>query len=388
MRIAYCLNSISYVGGIEKITSAKACALGDIPGNEVYIIVTDCPEGEAAASGRLSPKVRLVNLAVGYYTDDWKSKWNVLKGILVKRRLHKKRLKRALYEIRPDVVISVGQSEKYMLTEIKGDWVSVREMHFVKNFRNIKAVSGDIFRKISAHLSNFYEYHYKINRYDQIVTLTQDDKIANWKKSGKVSVIPNMLIHNCDCVASLDIKKVIAAGRLTDQKNFSSLIRAFRMVADRHPDWILEIYGDGNEHEMLQNLISQLQLERNVRLCGITTCLHHKMSEASCFVLSSIYEGFGLVIIEAMSCGLPVVSYDCPCGPKDIITDGVDGYLVPTSDEQMLAERICCLIENPDRRAEMGTEAVKKSGNYRVDKIIPMWMELFERLVTEKHGKC
>ena len=388
MRIAYCLNSISYVGGIERITSDKACALGDIPGNEVYVIVTDCPEGVAAASGRLSPKVRLVNLAVRYYADDWKSKCNVLKGILIKRRLHKIRLKNALYEIRPDVVVSVGQAEKYMLPEIKGDWALVREMHFVKNFRNIMSASGDLFHKISARLSNFYEYHYKIKGYDQIVTLTQEDKITNWKKSGKVSVIPNMLINNCDGVASLDAKKVIAAGRLTDQKNFSSLIRAFRMVADRHSDWILEIYGDGDEYEMLHNLIFQLQLVRNVRLCGITAELYHKMSEASCFVHSSINEGFGLVIIEAMSCGLPVVSYNCPCGPKDIITDEVDGYLVPTGDERMLAEKICSLIENPDKRAEMGAEAVKKSENYSVDKIIPMWMDLFERLVAEKHGKC
>lgn len=166
------------------------------------------------------------------------------------------------------------------------------------------------------------------------------------------------------------------------------MIRAFRIVVDNHPDWILEIYGEGYERTMLQNLIEELHLENNVRLCGSTSQMQEMMVEALCFVLSSIYEGLPLVMLEAMSCGLPVVSYDCPCGPKDIITDGVDGYLVPAGDERMLAEKICSLIENPAKRAEMGAEAVKKSENYSVDKIIPMWMELFERLVAEKHGKC
>lgn len=123
-------------------------------------------------------------------------------------------------------------------------------------------------------------------------------------------------------------------------------------------------------------------------LCGNTSQVQEKMCDSSIFVLSSRFEGLPLVMLEAMSCGLPVVSYDCPCGPKDIITDGVDGFLVPTDDEQMLAEKICYLIENPNIRTQMGTAALKKSENYHIDKIIPMWMSLFERLIAEKRNKC
>ena len=386
MRIAYCLNSISYVGGIEKITSAKANALSDIPGNEVYVIVTDCPEGVAVASDRLSPKVRLVDLAVGYYADDWKSRYHVLKGIFVKRRLHKKRLRSVLYEIRPDVVISVGLSEKYILPEIKGDWVTVREFHFRKDFRLL--TDGTPIDKLMAVLNNFYDYRCKIRHYDHIVTLTHEDRERNWKNCKNISVIPNMLTFPRSDSLPMENKKVIAVGRLVGVKNFWSLIHAFRTVADHHPDWSLDICGDGPEREILQMLIYELRLENNVFLCGHAVHVRDKMRGASLFVLSSLFEGMPLVMLEAMSCGLPVVSYDCPCGPKDIITDGEDGLLVSAGDERMLAEKICWLIENPDQRLKMGAAALKKADNYRPEKIVPMWQNLFDRLLAEKRGKC
>ena len=373
---------------MESVTVAKANALAAADGNEVYIVVTDHKHG-AGPSARLDASVRVVDLGVRYYDDDWRSKYHVLKGFFFKRRLHKRRLAAALALIVPDVVISVGQSEKYMLTDIKGPWVCIRELHYHKDYRRLASASRSVFYKIAARLSDFWDYHCKIGKYDSVVVLTKYDLHNNWKDRKNFLAIPNFVtFRNTDRRSSLSSKKVITAGRLAAEKNFSSLICAFSIVAERHPDWILEIYGDGNERRTLQNLIGQLHLESSVCLCGSTRNVQDKMCASSIFVLSSVYEGLPLAMLEAMSCGLPVVSYDCPCGPKDIITDGVDGYLVPAGDERMLAERICCLIENPDKRAEMGVEAVKKSGNYSVDKIIPMWMDLFERLVAEKHGEC
>ena len=375
------------MGGIGKIAIIKANALAEIVGNEIFIIVTDhCVKSNLTS--HLSSNVHLVDLDVNYYEDDWKSQWHVLKGIFVKRRLHKKRLTKTLYEIQPDVVISLGQAEKYMLPEIRGDWATIREMHYCKNFRRFAASSRSVVYKISAQLSDIYDYCYKIRLYDQVVILTQEDKALNWKRTEKISVIPNPLTFHNDKISMLDTKKVIAVGRLSTQKNFSSLIHAFRCVTDCHPDWRLEIYGDGSEYVFLQKLIMDLRLENNVYLCGSTPQVQEKMCDSSIFVLSSIFEGFGLVITEAMSCGLPVVSYDCPCGPKDIITDGTDGFLVPTDNEQMLADKISYLIENPDIRTKMGIAALKKSENYHIEKIIPMWMRLFECLIAEKRNKC
>ena len=387
MKIAYCLNSISHMGGIGKITIVKANALAEIVGNEIFIIVTD-HDVKSNLTSQLSVDVRLVNLDINYYKDDWKSQWHVLKGIFIKRRLHKRRLEKVLSEIQPDVVISLGQAEKYMLPEITGNWIAIREMHYPKDFRKFTTASQSIFYKISAKLSDFYDYHCKISKYDCIVTLTQEDKALNWRNTEKVYVIPNPLTFHNEKISMLNTKKVIAVGRLSAQKNFSSLIRAFRNVADYYPDWILEIYGEGNERIILQKQITSLHLENNVYLCGNTSQVEEKMCDSSVFILSSIFEGFGLVITEAMSCGLPVVSYDCPCGPKDIITDGTDGFLVPTDNEQMLADKICYLIENPDIRTKMGVAALKKSENYHIEKIIPMWMRLFERLIAKKRNKC
>lgn len=373
------------MGGIGKIAIVKANALAEIVGNEIFIIVTDY-DVKSNLTSQLSVDVRLVNLDINYYKDDWKSQWHVLKGIFVKRRLHKRRLEKVLSEIQPDVVISLGQAEKYMLPEIKGDWVKIREMHFRKDFRLLSAKT--FVSKIAAIFSNIYDYCYKIKLYDHIVTLTYEDKERNWMDYKNISVIPNILTFQRTENNILNNKKVIAVGRLDTPKNYESLIRAFRMVADCHPDWVLNIYGDGHRRVTLQKLITDMQLEGNVYLRGNTTQVQEKMYESSIFVLSSIFEGLPLVMLEAMSCGLPVVSYECPCGPKDIITDGVDGFLVPTGDEQMLAEKICYLIENPNIRTQMGVAVLKKSENYHIDKIIPMWMNLFERLIAEKRNKC
>lgn len=382
MKIVYCLNSVRHLGGIEMVTIKKANALADVEGNEVYVVVTDNHSGVEIAP--ISPKVRIVDLDVNYYEDDWKSKWHVLKGIFVKRRLHKARLKKVLSEIHPDVVVSVGLSEKYMLPSTCSgiDCVSVREVHSIKNYRMLHSIS--IFDKISAWFADIYDYNCKIKKYDQVVVLTHEDYERNWKSYNNVSVIPNPISSIKEAPSQLNSKKIIAAGRLALPKNYPSLIRAFRLVADEHPDWTLEIYGEGGMRKELEYLIGQLQLNDNVYLKGYTSQVHEKMQDASCFVMSSKFEGFGLVLIEAMQCGLPCVSYDCPCGPKDIITDGKDGFLVPLGDEKTLAEKICFLIEHPDVRAEMGKAALLKAEKYSLDNIIPMWMDLFKRLLDTK----
>ena len=154
-------------------------------------------------------------------------------------------------------------------------------------------------------------------------------------------------------------------------------------MRDVHPDWTLKIYGDGPERESLLNMIEQLKLVDNVQLMGISRNVSRVLKDASFLVMSSIYEGFPLVIGEAMECGLPVVSYQCPCGPKDIISDGVDGFLVPVGNEQMMADRICTLIEDEELRRKMGASAKEKAKKYHIDNITKLWMNLFEELVKK-----
>lgn len=380
MKIVYCLNSIRYLGGIQRVTVVKANALAEIEDNEVYIIVTDDKNG--VITEPLSPKVHLIDLDINYYKDDYKSRWNVLKGIFIKRREHKKRLASVLNEIQPDIVISVGQSEKNMIPSIKGKWKTIREFHYTKDYRFNHAHS--IFDKILAYWGNIYDYSFKIKKYDHIVTLTQEDKDTNWKGWENVSVIPNPSTFQTNEISTLNEKKVISVGRLAAPKNYASLIRAFKDVADKHTDWILEIYGDGPQEVELKSLITKLNLEKHVFLKGFSSNVKEVMINASIFALSSLFEGFGLVLVEAMACGLPIVSYACPCGPKDIITEGKDGFLVEVNDEMALANKINILIENEELRKQMSDAAKIKADQYNIENITSMWINLFKELQHEK----
>lgn len=379
MKIVYCLNSISHLGGIAKVTIMKANALAEIEDNEIYICVSDYKENEI--SSKLSPKVKLINLNINYYKDDWKSKWHLLKSTTIKRSRHKRELSKALNFIKPDIVVSVGQSEKYFITEIKRDWNLIREFHFNSDYRNFTA--DTLLKKIVNWLVSIYDLKFRIRGFDHMVVLTKEDKERNWKNKKNISIIPNPLMPKINLISStLNQKKIITIGRFEEQKNISSLIRAFSIVVKVYPDWILEIYGEGSQRQQLSEQISNFQLEDNIKLMGISMEPEVKMKEASVFVLSSKFEGFGLVIIEAMACGVPVVSYDCPCGPKDIISNGIDGFLVPLGNEKKLAEKIIYLIEHPDFRRKMGVAAVDKSKKYTLDKIIPLWMSLFQSLIS------
>lgn len=384
MKIVYCTDSICYAGGIQRITITKANELAQIDGNEVWIIVTD---NKRKAVSPLSPKVHLIDLDINYFEDDWKSYFHVLKGIIYKRTQHKKKLKKVLRQIEPDVVISTGTSEKNFLPclSIKSNLVFIREIHNNKNYR-LSLAHGFIATMI-AIWGDFIDYGIYIKRYDKIVVLTNEDKTTNWKNNKKVIVIPNSVTSLCSQQSLLTTKKVIAIGRLTFQKNFESLINSWQYVERRHKNWTLEIWGEGGLKAELEKLINQHQLAKSVLLKGYTYDIYSKLHDASIFALTSRIEGFGLVIVEAMSCGLPIVSYSCPCGPKDIITDGKDGFLVPVNDEKALAEKICYLIEHEEERKSMGMAAREKSKQYSIDNITHKWMDLFNKLIDEKHGK-
>lgn len=380
MKIVYCLNSISHLGGIAVVTIAKANALAEIDGNQIFVCVSDYSVNEL--SSRLSPKVTLIDLNINYYKDDWKSKIHVLKGIFLKRRKHQAKLKEVLNRINPDVVVSVGQSEKYMLPRIKGSWKSVRELHFTTNYR--RYISTGFLSKTIAKLNNLYDFKWKIRRYDHVVLLTEEDRKVYWNNADNVSVIPNPLTVRSSVASSLEAKTIISVGRLEKEKNFSSLIRAFALVAEKHSDWTLEIYGEGSQKRPLQDLIEHFGLAKNVFLKRPVYSIENELSKASFFVLTSDFEGFGLVIIEAMACGLPVLSYDCPCGPRNIISDGTDGFLIPLGDEQQLAEKMCSMMEHPELRKEMGKAAIDKSKRYSIEHVVCLWMNLFERLVKKE----
>ncbi|MFI6507814.1 glycosyltransferase family 4 protein [Streptosporangium sp. NPDC050855] len=180
---------------------------------------------------------------------------------------------------------------------------------------------------------------------------------------------------------------VVAAGRLVGQKGFDLLIPAFAKVVERHPGWRLRIYGTGPKKEALLALTAEHGLSDVVALMGRTEHLDEEMAKASFYVLSSRFEGLPMVMIEAMTQGLPVVAFDCPTGPADVLTPGVDGLLVPARDVDALAEAMIRLIEDPGLRRRMGAAAAVTAREYAPEAVMPLWEDLFSELLERRRGE-
>lgn len=230
-----------------------------------------------------------------------------------------------------------------------------------------------------------------IPRLDKFLTLTDRDARRYrriLKGTVNVGVMPNATPDFAISQSDLSNQVVIGAGHLKKGKGFDRLVAAWEQVHQRHPDWELRIFGDGDNRAKLEKQIADLHLEGTARLMGYTTELPEEMAKASIFVLSSRVEGYPMVLMEAMSCGVPVVSFDCPTGPREIITPGEDGYLVPNHDIDALADAIIEMIQLPDQdRKALGAAGLRKARARSQSAIAARWEDLFsEQLAVKSQG--
>jgi glycosyltransferase involved in cell wall biosynthesis len=222
-----------------------------------------------------------------------------------------------------------------------------------------------------------------LKRLDRFVVLTEEDK-ASWTELSNVEVIPDPLAFDIDQVSPLTNKRVIAVGRYVYQKGFDLLLQAWKKIEQQHPDWELAIYGMG-ERTPYEQLIDKLQIDRNrCHLNGSTPDIKAEYLNSSLFVFSSRFEGFGMVLIEAMACGLPVVSFDCPCGPKDIVRHKEDGLLVPSGNTTLLAEALHQMMSDDVRRHDMASFAVVNVQRFLLKEISQHWHLLFKSICNIK----
>ena len=383
MKIAYCTDTINRLGGIEVVTLAKANALAALPGTQVWIVVAS---NERSSLTRLY-KANILDLAVRYYENDSKGGyWHALFDYMRKRKIHRQRLEEALNDIQPDVVISTGTSMKFALPKfkLKSNPVLIRELHYSRHYRLETASSLRAW--FMAFVGEFYDYHISIKKYDKIVVLTEADKSGSWATWDKVVAIPNPITHASDNLSAGTEKVVVTAGRLAFSKNYVAMINAWRKVVDRHPDWSLHIWGSGAMQATLEQHIKSLGLTDHVILKGFSSTVTDEMAKASLFISTSVSEGFSLATLEAMSVGIPTVVYNCPGGIRYVVKDGETGYLVKMNDEDAFVEKLCALIENEELRKMMGRAALKEAQQYRVEKIVQRWMELFQELLEKKRG--
>ena len=218
-------------------------------------------------------------------------------------------------------------------------------------------------------------------RLDAFVVLTEGG-LRDYEKhlNGDVKLlrIPNSARDLGD-PSDLSAKTVLAAGRLTGQKGFDLLIPAWAQVAAKHPDWRLRICGEGQGRPKLEALVEEHGLGDSIEMPGACD-MDEAMGSASIFVMSSRYEGFPLILIEAMSKAMAVVSFDCPTGPADVIDNGRNGLLVPLGDVDGLGRAMLELIEDEELRRRCGPAAAETAATFRIENIGPMWEELFEEL--------
>ncbi len=374
MKIVYCTPSLYIPGGVERVLTTKVNYLADVAKYDIYIILTD-GEGKEPYY-ELSKKVHVINLDINF-EELWGMSF-IKKGLtyLKKQRVFKKALRDILYEIRPDITVSLLRREINFLCDIKDGSKKVGEMHINKaHYRNFE---GKDYNWLKGLFAKFWmkELTNNLKKLDKMVVLSEEDR-KSWKEVDNIIVIPNPLPFISQKQSSLENKQVIAVGRYVYEKGFDMLLECWQAVQSKHPDWKLAIYGAGDTAQYKKQA-EALGIDKTCTFNGPTKNIQDKYAESSIYALSSRFEGFGMVIIEAMSCGVPVVSFACPYGPKYIITNASDGFLVENGNTGQLAERICYMIEHPEKRKEMGTNAIATAKRYCIEEIGKRWIKLFE----------
>lgn len=375
LSIVYITPALYMAGGVERVLTLKANYFAEHYGYDITIILT---EGKGKPFFyQLSEKIKVVNLDIGFETL-----WNCsfLKKIpvyLKKQHQYKKALSRELMRIRPDITISLLRREINFLADIKNGSRTIGEMHIHRaNYRNFEADSSNVVKNIFAKLW-MKSLVRKIKKLDNFVVLTEEDYAA-WPELSNITVIPNPLSFHPQKHSAQNENRVIAVGRYTYQKGFDLLLLAWSKVEKLFPNWELSVFGDG-DRTSYNHQIQELGIDTaRCHLNGPTPDIEQEYANSSIFVFSSRFEGFGLVLVEAMACGLPVVSFACPCGPKDIVKDGEDGLLVENGNVDSLADGMSKLIGNPELRSSMALAARRNSQRFSIEQIAKRWKTIFE----------
>ena len=381
MKIYYIYTAIVTKGGADRVIAEKANWLAD-HGHEIAI-VTDTQLGREPAFP-LSPKVKLIDLAIDF-SKEYGHCFLVRIWMYYKlMHQYRRKMKSLLMQDRPDIVITTLGRDISFITKIKDGSKKMGEAHttkyFIRNFHLLE--SKNILFK---YMTKYFRWNMdrQVSKLDALVVLTSQDK-EDWEHLLPVYVIPNSYPFYPEYPSTCENKQAIIVGRYNSAKGYNYLIDAWREVHNSHPDWIINIFGSGEYEERVRKQINDYGLQDVVIMNNPTDHIMEEYLKSSIYVMSSVFEGFAMVLLEAMACGIPCVSFDCPYGPRNVVRDGEDGFLVDYLNSNALAEKICKLIEDKDLRKQMGQNGRRNVMRFSRETIMPQWMSLFESITKNK----
>ena len=381
MKVFYVYTALLTKGGADRVLTEKANWLAE-HGYEVGII-TDTQMGHPPVFP-LSPKVNLINLDIDFSKEYGH---NLLMRTYLYYQLmseYKRKLKAVLDTEKPDIVITTMGRDLDFLTGLYKDGAIIGEAHTTKHFlRNFHLLEqrGFPYKQIAWYWRRKMDK--SVRKLKCVVLLTKEDA-QSWQGITRTYVIPNSLPFEPNEASSLQNKQAIAVGRYNNAKGYEYLVEAWQIVHQKHPDWTIHIYGSGELKEQVKSLIENSNLHDTMLMHEPTDNIREKYLESSICVVSSRYEGFSMVILESMACGVPVVSFDCPHGPRNIIHNGEDSILVEYLNTLAMAGSICQLIEHPEIRKELGKKAQENIQRFSKDRVMKLWTNLFEELENSK----
>lgn len=381
LKLVYITPALYMAGGVERVLTLKANYFAEHFGYDITIILTEGKDKPLFYP--LSNKIKVINLNIGF-EELWTCSF--IKKIFVylkKQRQFKKTLKKELMRVRPDITISLLRREINFINDIRDGSRKIGEMHINRaNYRNYNTEKVNLLKRLFAKFwsSNLLRHLQKL---DKLVVLTDRDR-ESWVELNNVVTIPDPLSISPTTISPLTEKRVVAIARYSHEKGIDLLLKAWSIVEKQKSDWRLDVYGDG-DRTPYEQLIDDLKINRkSCQLHGRTDDVEKEYCNSSIFVLSSRFEGFGMVLTEAMACGLPVVSFDCPWGPRSIITDGVDGLLVENGNTGALASSLLKMISDDSLRHTMSSNGIRDVQYFKIERIAEQWGALISSLNSSK----
>lgn len=368
MKLLYFIPSLATSGGIERVLTLKANYLADKFNYQIAIVLTQ--QKDTKSFFPLSDNIEVINLPLSHHNHNLFSDKRKLKSLIQKEK--------------PDLISTLCQGEQTALSSVHGNIPIIGEIHTCMRYKKIhfcykrKGFIGKFLGELKTR-----ELINSVKKLNYIIALTPQDQLDWQKYHSNVLCIPNPNTYVTNLASDVSYKRAVSVGRLATQKGYDMLIDAWAFVAEKHPDWILDIYGKGKLKPLLEEKIKSNMLTGKVNLKGTTTTPDQEYLKSSIFVASSRYEGFSLVIAEALTFGVPSVSFDCEWGPGELIQDQYNGFLIVQNDIRQLADRICYLIEHPEERKVMSLHAKERSRNYDPDIVMKQWDDLFHRIINE-----